>query len=379
MIVSIAVPVVAVLTALAAGWLLPAVGMRMLWPSLQRSAPKTVNYRGVPVATGLGVVWLVWVASVALVGAAAQSKTAMWEALAGRSIVDSPLYLAFAQSPVQTLDAMMPLLLVAGAFGFGMLDDVFGDASAKGFRGHLGAMRDGSITTGGLKMIGIGMLAFYAGAQVAAGEVPAIRGLESSSPVAAFQFIVAWVAATLVIGLAANLVNLLDLRPGRALKGYGALAVLGIAVSTVRLATGTAGRFASVGVFPVPTGPDSWALATYGSVMIGAMLLALAIGPAVAVWRYDVTERGMLGDAGANAAGALGGYLLATSLPIWGLIIAAALLSALNVISEKTSFSEIIEHNAVLRWLDAAGRSGMVEGGEPSGAPSTGTDTGKDG
>jgi len=68
-------------------------------------------------------------------------------------------------------------------------------------------------------------------------------------------------------------------------------------------------------------------------------------------------ERGMLGDAGANAMGALAGYLLAVSLPLWGLAVSAAVLLALNVASEKISFSKVIASFGPLRWIDGLGRS----------------------
>jgi hypothetical protein len=64
----------------------------------------------------------------------------------------------------------------------------------------------------------------------------------------------------------------------------------------------------------------------------------------------------MLGDAGANAAGALAGFLLAWRSPLWLLSVLAVVLLALNVTSERVSFSKVIERVAFLRWLDGLGR-----------------------
>jgi hypothetical protein len=85
-------------------------------------------------------------------------------------------------------------------------------------------------------------------------------------------------------------------------------------------------------------------------------LLALTLGPVLVVWRYDLGERAMLGDAGANAAGALAGFLLAWRSPLWLLAVLVVVLLALNVASERVSFSEVIERVGFLRWLDGLGR-----------------------
>jgi hypothetical protein len=65
----------------------------------------------------------------------------------------------------------------------------------------------------------------------------------------------------------------------------------------------------------------------------------------------------MLGDMGANAAGALAGWLLASVLPPWGLALAAAVVVALTLASERVSFSAVIERTDALRALDRLGRA----------------------
>jgi hypothetical protein len=222
-------------------------------------------------------------------------------------------------------------VLVLAAFGFGLVDDVFGTADVRGFRGHLRAMASGRLTTGGLKLLGIGV------ASVAAGAVGSLLAVQSGWWVLA-PWWVHWIMATPAIALTANLINLTDLRPGRALKAYVLLA--GIAIETMAA--------------------SAW-FVSEGTGILRALTVALiasllTLGPVLAVWRYDLGERGMLGDAGANAMGALAGFLLASSLPTWGLGVYLVLVVTLNILSERVSFSRVIEGSAFLRWIDGLGR-----------------------
>ena len=99
-----------------------------------------------------------------------------------------------------------------GAGGVGLYDDVVGarpeQKAAKGFAGHLAALREGRVTAGLVKVLGVGgrraarRRARRPAARTAVGRGrPRVDGC--SAPV---------IAGT------ANLVNLLDLRPGRAIK-----------------------------------------------------------------------------------------------------------------------------------------------------------------
>ena len=47
-------------------WVIPAVAMRMLVPSLEASAPRVENYRGRQVFLGLGIVWIFWIGGLVL-------------------------------------------------------------------------------------------------------------------------------------------------------------------------------------------------------------------------------------------------------------------------------------------------------------------------
>jgi hypothetical protein len=188
----------------------------------------------------------------------------------------------------------------------GGYDDLAGDASAKGLRGHVGALARGDLTTGGAKLVGIGLAGLVAGASVRP------RGAGAVDRV---------LAGVLVAG-SANLLNLLDLRPGRALK-----AVL-------------AGS-AAAQLMGAPA----------------AELVAAPAGAAVALLGPDLREQTMLGDAGANALGAVLGVAGAAGLRSrWALAAAAGGVAGLTLLSERVSFTAVIEGTPVLRELDAWGR-----------------------
>lgn len=328
--------------ALLAGWLVPAVAMRALAPSLAASRLSTVNYRGRTVFPGLGLVWVIW--SVALL-AASTGLAALGEALGGRyGSVEMLLF----DGPLTMSLYSVPIILTLAATSFGMVDDVFGTSADKGFRGHLRALASGRLSTGGLKLLGIGLVAAVYGWSAT------VTGVNAELLDSAGKRVVGWVLATLVIALSANLLNLMDLRPGRALKSYG---ILVVPAATV-FGLDATGRFAAAT-------PESLWTAGDTAVTLVALLVVL-LGPVAAVWRFDLTERGMLGDAGANAMGAIVGYLLAGSLPLAWLSGAALALFALNVLSERVSFSAVIERVGLLRALDDLGR---LADGTPGDAP----------
>lgn len=328
------------------GWLIPAWVMARLLPALESGGKRVTNFRGRSIPTGLGVVWIVWAAAVAVTGAVA--SLVMSGFFVSPSASDGPWLLAALGSPVIVMVAVLPALLVAGTAAFGMVDDIYGDSSAKGFRGHLAALASGRLTTGGLKLLGIGVLSVAASVQIAVRE---FNGSVDGTTYASGRAVATAVLATLVIALTANLVNLTDLRPGRALKSYAVLATIGVGLVTWSTwsAMGT-GEFAGLGGVSALVVRVVW----IGSAKLA--LLALVLGPVVAVWRHDLGERAMLGDAGANAMGALAGFLLAWGSPLWLLVVLVVLLVTLNAASERVSFSEVIERVAVLRWLDGLGR-----------------------
>jgi len=205
-------------------------------------------------------------------------------------------------------------LATAGAGLLGLVDDQTPDpGAARGLRGHLRALGRGEVTTGAMKLLGIPALSLAAAAmldrQTSHGpSTPARRSLDVLC------------SGALIAGTA-NLVNLFDLRPGRALKVTGALS------APLLAAPGPSGRVA-----------------------------AGACGVLAASWADDLGERTMLGDTGANALGALAGTALAL-LPSAAVRTGAlAGVVTLIAVSEKVSFSAVIEQVAALRTLDRWGR-----------------------
>lgn len=288
----------------------PYLGMRMLVPSLE-SSPTHPNYRGRPVFLGLGVAWLLW-AGAAILG--------------GMALSNIPALTAAPAAPILILAG--PLVLVA--FALGLVDDAFGTGADRGFRGHLGAIARGRLTTGGMKLFGISLASLIAAVIVLHSRTDAYSMALAPTLLA--------IPAGAGIALSSNFVNLTDLRPGRALKVYSALSVLGVVSSAVGL---------------VPASARSVREVAASVVVLGLF----AFGPVLAVWRYDLGERGMLGDAGANSMGVFAGLLIVAGLPAWGIIVFFVLMFALNLASERFSFSRVIESSALLRRLDALGRA----------------------
>ncbi|MFN2594738.1 MAG: hypothetical protein ABR579_07615 [Actinomycetota bacterium] len=194
-------------------------------------------------------------------------------------------------------------VVVAVMYLAGLWDDHKGDERPRGFKGHISAARGRMVTGGVVKLM----------AGAAAGTAAGFLVADGIGPIA--------VTAALV-ALSANLVNLFDRAPGRASK---------VALSAaVPLAV---------------WGPPEWWIVGAG-----------AFGGVVGSLPLDLGEKGTLGDAGANAVGAFVGLGLAVTLGPFGCWIAAVVLAALNVASERWSFSRIIESNRALDFLDRIGR-----------------------
>ena len=237
--------------------------------------------------------------------------------------------------PVAAMVALIPLALVqelgdvdvfkAGAYPavtyvvgvslLGLLDDfvgsgVFGEprtrgAQPRGWRGHFGAIFGGGFSTGAAKAVGSLGLALFAlsGQGRSTGEYLLGAG---------------------VLVLATNLFNLLDLRPGRSAK---VLVLLGVAL--------TLGSMDADGLWTV----------------------GLFLGPVLVLLPLDLRERGMLGDTGSNAMGAVAGIWLIATLDTTGQAIALAIMALLTAYGEFRSISGFIERTPGLRHLDSLGRT----------------------
>ena len=205
---------------------------------------------------------------------------------------------------VDAAEASRGATVLGGAtLGFaliGLFDDLAGDTAVKGFAGHLGALRRGEVTSGLVKLVGgvlFGVLA------VPGDLVDSLRG-------------------GLLVAAAANLANLFDRAPGRVVK----VSLLG-------------------GVVVAALGGLGWPL-TGPLVVLG--------GGAAMLWP-DLREHCMLGDTGANVLGAAVGWGLVLALGSAGEWVALAVVVLLNLLSERVSFTRVIDAVAPLRWFDRLG------------------------
>lgn len=235
------------------------------------------NYRGRKVPCGYGVIW--WAFGTVLYAELA------WMA----SVETKPLSFAF--------------LLATFGFGLlGLIDDLWGGAEAKGLRGHLRLLLQGRVTTGLLKAVG----GLAVGGVVAHLLHPGFSALVGG----------------LLIALMANGMNLLDLRPGRAVSVFLVLSVVMV-------------------VYLLRTEQ------TLTAAMLGFMTAA-----AMLMRRRDSAGEAMMGDVGSNLLGGVLGVSVVAGVPPWGQAVVLALLVALHVAAERISLSQWIESVPWARRLD---------------------------
>lgn len=234
------------------------------------------NYRGELIPTGAGLVF--FLASFFICGA----------------------YFYLFQDGQSTL---IILFAVAAFTCLGLFDDVWGTRETSGLGGHLQSFFRGHLTTGALK---------------------ATAGLAAAALMAAM--LGPWYLIpvnTLIISLSANAVNLLDLRPGRAGKGFLFLAVIFLCAGWGQ--------------------PETLFLISF-------------LGCVLAYLKVDLKARAMMGDTGANPLGALLGVnaIWALAAPYrTGYLI---LLIFFHFLTEKYSLTGLIARNRVLDFLDRLGR-----------------------
>lgn len=241
-------------------------------------------------------------------------------AMAGASVASAAVASALSDQPRAALGGVVASL---GGGLAGYIDDVDqgahdGGKVAKGLKGHLGALAHGQVTTGVIKIAGIGASALAASALVGS-KATSVSGKAADLAL-----------NTVLIAGTANLANLLDLRPGRALK------------ATVLVATPLS-YFSAAAAKPEASASGASAQRLLASGLNAAAITALV---------EDLQETTMLGDTGANAAGALLGTSLAAN-DSWKLRLGTALgVVGLILASEKVSFSKVIAANPALNWLD---------------------------
>ena len=256
-------------------------------------------------------------------------------AMAGASVASAAVASALSDQPRAALGGVVASL---GGGLAGYIDDVDqgahdGGKVAKGLKGHLGALAHGQVTTGVIKIAGIGASALAASALVGS-KATSVSGKAADLAL-----------NTVLIAGTANLANLLDLRPGRALKATVLVATPLSYFSCAAAKTPASGASGAASATPAAPASASGASAQR---LLASGLNAAAITALV----EDLQETTMLGDTGANAAGALLGTSLAAN-DSWKLRLGTALgVVGLILASEKVSFSKVIAANPALNWLD---------------------------
>jgi UDP-GlcNAc:undecaprenyl-phosphate/decaprenyl-phosphate GlcNAc-1-phosphate transferase len=213
---------------------------------------------------------------------------------------------AGAEPDAAAVDSLRLTTFAALGFGLlGLLDDLGGTGESGGFAAHLRALAAGRLTTGALKLFG--------------GAAVAVVVVATREPDAVGRLL----ADAALVALAANLANLFDRAPGRTIK------VTLVAFGVLVVAVGAQQELAGV---------------------------ALALGAGAGLLTADLGERLMLGDAGANVLGAvLGlGVVLTCSPGIRTIVL--VVVAALNLVSERISFGEVIDATPPLRAADRWGR-----------------------
>lgn len=188
-------------------------------------------------------------------------------------------------------------------FFAGILDDIIGNRDVSGLKGHFKSLLNGKLTTGGFKALFGGFI-----------------GLVISIPISKNIYDI--VINTLIIALSTNLMNLLDLRPGRAIKGY-------LVISIVLLFT----------------------LGEYTR-----NLLLLIFPNVIAYFNQDLKAKAMMGDTGSNVLGISIGILFVMGYSLKVRLIWLAFLIFIHILTEKYSLTKIIENNKFLNFIDKLGR-----------------------
>lgn len=204
------------------------------------------------------------------------------------------------------------LTVVLGMGFAGLLDDCLGNHQVKGFKGHLKTFfQDRRLTTGALK-------AFFGGIIALVFSIANVR----LNGFAHYPWMI--VIDFLLVALSANILNLFDLRPGRAGKVFCFIFALILLLSK---------NFIS-----------------YIGLFFPILVILLLYLP------HDLKAQMMMGDVGSNLLGATLGVMMVWMLSDFGKIIALLIFLFLQIAAEKISFSKIIDKYGPLKYLDQLGR-----------------------
>lgn len=187
----------------------------------------------------------------------------------------------------------------------GLMDDFWGDSKFRGLAGHMKSLLNGNPTTGSLKALAGGLSALY------------ISTLNYPAPMLFIPL------DAVIIALSVNMVNLLDLRPGRAGKGFLFMIIL---------------------LFSAFPGRQE------------ILFASMAAGSLLAYLPSDLKSRAMMGDSGSNALGSVLGLTAVWVFDLKLKFIYLSVLVILHVIAERSSLTRVIASNRLLDYLDKLGR-----------------------
>ena len=192
--------------------------------------------------------------------------------------------------------------LLAMAFA-GIMDDIIGNRSVSGLKGHFKSLLKGKLTTGGFKALFGGFIGILVSVAITRNPAEIIVN-------------------TLIIALSTNLMNLMDLRPGRAIKVY--LVIMITITATVT-----------------------------GFIKVLPMLILPSV---LAYFNQDLKAKCMMGDAGSNVLGISIGLMMVFGYSMPVKIAWLVFLVLIHIFTEKYSLTKIIEKNKILNFLDRLGR-----------------------
>ncbi len=211
-----------------------------------------------------------------------------------------------------SVHAVLFLLVILGMGLAGLMDDCLGSHTVKGFRGHVKAfIKERKLTTGGFKAL-------------FGGTVALVFSIANARLNGFGQYPWMFVVDFLLVALTANIINLFDLRPGRAGKVF-------LLIFTIILLL-------------------SKNFINFTGLFLPVLVILLVYLP------HDLKAKMMLGDSGSNLLGASLGMMMVWMLSGFGKIIALIIFLGLQFAAEKLSFSEIIDKYGPLKYFDQLGR-----------------------
>lgn len=251
----------------------------MISKMLENSGMIRENYRGDMIPVGLGLVFI-------------------------PTLVINSIILIYSNIVPEKIIMIYMLLFASIAMSFvGIIDDSLGNRGVTGLIGHFKALFKGSLTTGAFKAL----LGGFVGLTLAVTLSKSIPNI---------------IVATLVVALSTNMMNLFDLRPGRAIKAYVILAII---------------------IF-------------LASAKFNREVMMLIVPAVLAYFYFDLRALTMMGDAGSNVLGVSIGVFIVSSFDLPVQLVSLVLLVSIHVLTEKFSLTKIIENNKFLNYVDKLGR-----------------------